>query len=726
MSHGCFLAGGPTTAEPAVAHPGAFENAAVPYMLGTSSPDRKEAFRSVPMPADPSSLEPAARAAYPSARIALIGCGGFACTFRVQDAAQDLAVKVLDPNKVDTIREDREVVALQSVADPRVVRYRAAATIDIGGQSFRYLVMDYVAGEPLRAFFSRNHNFSAAEIADLAEDISHGAVAIWNAGLAHRDFNPSNVIVTPAGRGVIVDLGIARHMNLPTLTTAAPFAGAPGWMAPEQVDANAERGDWRSDQFVIGLLLYRMTTGLDPYTANNALQLWRAPADRDLLPVRYVNPAVPRAIAEVIARLTAREPYQRFPTVDDFTDAIDTAVARLRGTPGAGQMSPPAPARFIVAVGNTKNYLTSSFVQALAPDGLAVDARNVSPADTVGWLRTGQDVRAVALLDPVNCWDQSPSDVRPAGYRKLPYGQGPRITRPFADDAARLAYSKPILDYQQASKADVLIAPYLYSLPTQHDLLRESLSLGVVAAQEAQSRAWTRPVWTTIAISAEWTRPASLPTLLSEITRFSPRNLYVLLGASQRTAQPLADGEVLLGVRSLIEHVNAAGGSVVFGRRYSSGLLLLSLGASGWSTGSEGTLQNMDPPPLVTRTGGRGTDWYYVPGLLNSLKISTRAGLMNTHAALLAPSTSYGVTLFQGNPSLAAIGRDTQQRILLHQHNLYAMRSQAAALAALSRPARIEWMRRAVSAALSAYAGLGAGLDTGERGEFLRAWQAVL
>jgi serine/threonine protein kinase len=61
-----------------------------------------------------------------------------------------------------------------------------------------------------------------------------------------------NVLVTSAGRGVIVDLGIACHMNLPTITTAAPFAGAPGWMAPEQVDANAERGDWRSDQWRSG------------------------------------------------------------------------------------------------------------------------------------------------------------------------------------------------------------------------------------------------------------------------------------------------------------------------------------------------------------------------------------------------------------------------------------------------------------------------------------------
>jgi serine/threonine protein kinase len=677
---------------------------------------------------DPALLEPAVHAVYPGATVSCIDTGGFASTFRVdQTDGSVLAVKVLDPQKVTSTREEREILALQKVSDPRVVRYRAAATVNVSGQDFRYLAMDFVDGESLRRSFERGHEFSVNEIATLLEDVAGGAVAIWSAGLAHRDFNPGNVLVTPNGHAVIVDLGIARHMDLPTLTAVAPFAGMPGWMSPEQVGAQAERGDWRSDQFVIGLLLYRLVTGLEPYGAAQGIARWRAPADSPLLPVRYVAPGTPSAIASLIDRLTQMRPYDRFPQHREFTDAVGLAVLQARGQPI--QAATATPGRLYFCVGNAKSHIDNvQILNEIVCDGLVVDATNVAPGSIQQWHSLAKVAGGVGVLDPINSLDQSPASARSAGYNKLPYSGRAQLRKAFADDAARRVYYEPITTYGRSSQAAVLIAPYFFSHPGDYVFLDESLRFGELVAQRSADDGWGREVWTGISIDASHLLPANLPRLLGEITRYSPSRLYVLVATSQATAAPLADAALLLGMRSLIERVNAYGGEIVFGRRATSGLLLLALGAAGWSTGYEGNTQNSSPPPSAPAgRKGRPADWYYVPGLLNSIKIGTRATLLAGNATLLAPTDRFAKELFASAPALADIGSNSAQRLLLHRHNFAVLSSQAHELASLSVAGRIAKMREWVHQAQASYSTIGAGaLGGGEGGDFLKAWLQVL
>jgi serine/threonine protein kinase len=166
------------------------------------------------MPANELALTAAIQTGFPNANISCIGCGGFACTFRVMEGADDLAIKVIDPQQVgNPVREEREVVALQTVSHPCVVPYRGTGTIDYMGQTYRYLKMDFVEGQTLKSLFAADHFFSADELATLAEDIVSGAIAIWGAGLAHRDLSPNNVLVKADGHAVIVDLGLARQVK---------------------------------------------------------------------------------------------------------------------------------------------------------------------------------------------------------------------------------------------------------------------------------------------------------------------------------------------------------------------------------------------------------------------------------------------------------------------------------------------------------------------------------
>lgn len=681
------------------------------------------------MPADRVRLTAAIRAAYPGATFGIPRCGGFACTFRVQRGADDLAVKIIDPTQAPTIREDREVLALGSVDHPNVVRYRRAGTVVHGGETFRYLEMDWIDGRPLGEMFAAGHSFSPTEVATIAEGIVNGAAAIWAAGLAHRDLSPNNVLVKPDGLPVIVDLGIARHMNLPTATTTLPTPGTPGWMSPEQVDQNPERGDWLSDQFVIGLLLYRIATGLIPFQATSLLDLWRAPVEKTMLPPRFVNRTLPSMPARMIERLTQREPRQRYLQVNDLVGDLSLALAQL-----AGATLPPGlarPADFFVAVGTVKNHIDAEFLTTLRLDGMAFDARCIVPGELAERVVEAQHANASAVVDPVNYYDQSPPASRPTYYRRLLYeDQAVRVTTPaFADDSARTAYATPILRYQQAAGANIDVAPYFYADHNGGMWIDESLRMGAIAcainAQLNPPRAGS--LWTGLAIAEHWLRAAGLPTTLSQITRHRPGALYLLIATGQTNAQPLGDHEVLLGLRAVIELMENLGGRVILGRRYSSGLLGLSLGAAGFTVGNAGTHQNFEPPPMSAPQdgrGGRGADWYYVPVLLNSVKIATRAALAGT-SAVFAPTDQYDEALFAASPALAAIGTTTQ-RILLHRHNFLAMRRQAANLAEVDQAGRVTLMRAWVAQAKAHYSSLAHPWDAGESGNFLDAWENVL
>lgn len=449
------------------------------------------------MPANEAALTAAIWAEFPTANITRLGCGGFACTFRVREGAEDLAVKVIDPQQVgNPLREEREVLALQNVHDPCVVPYRGTGTIDHGGQTYRYLKMDFVEGQPLSHLFASGQSFSADELAMLTEDIVNGGVAIWAAGLAHRDLSPNNVLVKSDGHAVIVDLGLARHLNLPTLTTTLPTPGTPGWMSPEQVDANPERGDWQSDQFVIGLLLYRAATGVDPFSGATAYHLWRAPLERTPLPARFLNPSLPRRAGLLIGQLTEREAFRRYMNPQDLLDDTQLAAQELRA--GVAVAAPSRPLRFLLSLGEKKSYLEPAFFTALAADHLVLDARGVTPVDAPGWMAAAQQEQVVGMVDPVNYFDKSPPSARPAHYLRLPYASDtePAITGTFATDAEREDYARPIVEYQVSAGARIIVAPYFFADVAQTGPLEESLGFGAVAKRLLADAGQNKPVWT--------------------------------------------------------------------------------------------------------------------------------------------------------------------------------------------------------------------------------------
>jgi serine/threonine protein kinase len=674
------------------------------------------------MPANRTVLEQVARQHVGTAEVEHLGTGGFASTFKVTDDTGSYALKVVDANLSEDARVQRELSALQRVTHPNVVSYRDTGTINFHDTDYRWLAMDFVEGEPLRARLAAGAAFSPLQAVDIILHAARGAAALWEADTAHRDLSPNNLLITADDAIVIVDLGLARHLDDETIT-ALPTPGTPGWMSPEQVGPSPTHGDWRSDQFVLGLIAYRLLTGTEPY-GGNAYERWQGPAGPQLRPARELDPTIPASVSDAVHKMTAREPHRRYLRPAALIADLERARAALAAVaPAEQQVSTP---QFILAIGQLKSYATSpGFMTSLGADGVIVDARAAGRTDELLNLTGG----ASRYIDPHTHLARSPEAVRSVHYKKLPYGSGP-AQGTFADAQARRDYCTAVVDAQLPNHPTTVLAPYFYAGPGEQNWVLESLLCGdatrdVLASLAPERGGEVEPVWTTLAVSASWlseNRPRN--SLLALVTGHTLDALHLLVHTTQGTFAPLRDQAVLEGLADVLSVMREAEVPVVLGRRGPEGLLGLALGASGWTTGVSAIQQNMSPHPEKKEGGGNPEHRVYVPQLLNNLATPTYQTFAQRLGARIALTTAQGQQLQTENPTMENL--TTDQGILLRQHNLLTMRAQARTLAEAAPAARRGLLLGWLANARRLYDQAPPTAAEGESGSFLSAWTAVL
>lgn len=299
--------------------------------------------------------------------------------------------------------------------------------------------MQFIEGRSLNAELAAGVVFTPLEAMRLVNQLVDAAAAIWAEGTAHRDLSPNNVIIRENGRPVIVDLGLARHVDDESYT-ALPTPGTPGWMSPEQVSSSPVHGDWRSDQFVIGSLAYRLLTNVQPFHAQNLVDRWRAPAIQNPQPIRAIDPDVPTVAAEVIERMLQKQPHRRYLRVSDLQGDLRSAISLLESADDKDEEN--SPQCFLVNIGQVKNFAEQGFLSELRPEGVVIDIR---AGRRVGeFVTAARESGATAVVDPVTHYVRSPFPVRPSRFKELRYGSGPVLTG-FSDEAGRLEFCGHVL-----------------------------------------------------------------------------------------------------------------------------------------------------------------------------------------------------------------------------------------------------------------------------------------
>jgi WD40 repeat protein len=252
---------------------------------------------------------------------ALLGRGGMGEVWRAWDLKLrvDLALKALRPDLVEDARAletlRREVRTAREVISPHVCR--VFDLIEIDGQEL--VSMEYIDGVTLLDILKGRAPIELAEARELATQFLAGLEAIHEAGLVHRDIKPENIMMTRAGRVVVMDLGIARGLREGHTGT---ISGTPAYMAPEQ--ARGEAVTPRADVFSAGVVLAEMIApeGLASFEARQAL--WRA--------LQHEPPQVPdSAWAPVIRTAVARIAEERYTSAAALARALEEVTLRVAG-----------------------------------------------------------------------------------------------------------------------------------------------------------------------------------------------------------------------------------------------------------------------------------------------------------------------------------------------------------------------------------------------------------
>ena len=237
--------------------------------------------------------------------------GGFKITFKGRWQGCEAAIQV--HYRFDEERLDRESAALRAIDSPHVANLLDEAEFSIGEHVFPVYICEFIDGKTLQELVDSGCRWRPEELERLARHLATGLQAIHDRRLIHRDIKPANIMLADSGVAVILDLGVAKHLDRTTITILHP--GTSGWKSPEQL--RADEIDERSDLFALGLVLYYAATGQHAFGSgdldNNILNL----RPRRLPENEYGN------LTTMVVALASKEPHQRPRTASRFLNMIE-------------------------------------------------------------------------------------------------------------------------------------------------------------------------------------------------------------------------------------------------------------------------------------------------------------------------------------------------------------------------------------------------------------------
>jgi tetratricopeptide (TPR) repeat protein len=260
----------------------------------------------------------------------LIGDGGMGEVYLAHDTQLDrqVAVKFARRTKADT-------------ADRVLAEARAAARLHHPGicpvfdadvsDGVPYLTMAFVQGPNLAAELKRLGPCPPEYAAKLVRSVAEAMQYAHDSGVIHRDLKPANILLTADHEPVVTDFGLAVRVDRDELADGV-ISGTPHYMAPEQAAGDAGNIGERTDVFALGVILFEMLTGRVPFNGTPRQVLEQVKA-KPVPPVRKVRKQVPKELAGIVAKATARAPRDRFDSMGAFADALSDYLQTEQAPP---------------------------------------------------------------------------------------------------------------------------------------------------------------------------------------------------------------------------------------------------------------------------------------------------------------------------------------------------------------------------------------------------------
>jgi serine/threonine-protein kinase len=235
--------------------------------------------------------------------------GGMSTVYLATDMRleRDVALKVLHPHLAsdETFldRLGREAKAAARLSHPHVV-----GVLDQGNDGHTaYLVMEYIKGHTLRDVITSKGALAPRLALALIDPVIEGLGAAHAAGMIHRDIKPENVLIADDGRIKVGDFGLARAVT--TSTSTGALIGTVAYLSPELV--LAKQADARSDVYSVGIMLYEMLTGQQPFSGEVPIQVAYQHVNGTVGPPSALVPGLASEVDELVQWCTANDPENR-------------------------------------------------------------------------------------------------------------------------------------------------------------------------------------------------------------------------------------------------------------------------------------------------------------------------------------------------------------------------------------------------------------------------------
>jgi tRNA A-37 threonylcarbamoyl transferase component Bud32 len=249
-----------------------------------------------------------------------LGRGGMAEVYKAYQENLDryVAIKLMHSFLADDkdffnrfTREARNVAALRH---PNIIQIH---DFDREGDT-SYMVMEFVDGgalkDRLEDYARRGERLPLAEAIRIIKDVGAALAYAHRRGMIHRDVKPANVMLDSHGRVILTDFGIAKVVSGPHYTASGAVMGTPAYMAPEQ--GLGQPGDARADIYSLGVMLYQLVTGRLPYDADTPVAVILKHVNEPLPLPSALNADVPLGIERIIIKALAKDPNERYQTVE--------------------------------------------------------------------------------------------------------------------------------------------------------------------------------------------------------------------------------------------------------------------------------------------------------------------------------------------------------------------------------------------------------------------------
>ncbi len=253
-----------------------------------------------------------------------LGRGGMASVYLAEDTVlqeTEVAIKILS-DVSEGIAEHRsrfiqEVKLTRKIQHENVVR-----TFDYGQDGdICFYSMEHLRGAPLSDIMARGV-IDVDAVVSIATQLMRGLIAIQSVGIIHRDLKPSNIIMSDSGIVTITDFGIARGESSQVTLSPSRILGTIAYIAPEVL--SGIRASRAVDFYALGVVLYELLTGHQPFDEENPARLIIRKVEQDPISISAYRSDLPAWLTDAIMGLLVRDPAERMSAVRDFAKALES------------------------------------------------------------------------------------------------------------------------------------------------------------------------------------------------------------------------------------------------------------------------------------------------------------------------------------------------------------------------------------------------------------------